>query len=90
MAQGIVFFNSAFALRNYSIAWKVKNTKALKLRLHYLTKRRWTDGVRRCFAPFVILGSPIGLGIFFIGLGYLIKCTAVAARKEKESKDTKG
>jgi hypothetical protein len=40
--------------------------------------------------PLLFWGSPIGLGVFFIGLGYLIKCAAIAARKEKESKDTKG
>lgn len=40
--------------------------------------------------PLLFWGSPIGLGIFFIGLGYLIKCAAIAARKEKEPKDTKG
>ncbi len=35
--------------------------------------------------------GPVGLGIFFAGLGYLIKCAAKAARTgEKESKDTKG
>jgi len=33
--------------------------------------------------------GPVGLGIFFFGLGYLIKCAAVATRKEKESKETK-
>jgi hypothetical protein len=40
--------------------------------------------------PLLFWGSPIGLGIFFVGLGYLIKCVAMAARKEKEPKDTKG
>jgi hypothetical protein len=40
--------------------------------------------------PLLSWGSPIGLGIFFAGLGYLIKCAAVAARKEKNSKETKG
>ena len=40
---------------------------------------------------FIILywTGPIGLGIFFAGLGYLIKCTAIAARKDKESKNAK-
>jgi hypothetical protein len=33
--------------------------------------------------------GPVGLGIFFYGLGYLIKCAANATRKEKESKETK-
>ena len=33
--------------------------------------------------------GPVGLGIFFAGLGYLIKCAAVASRKERESKETK-
>jgi hypothetical protein len=33
--------------------------------------------------------GPVGLGVFFYGLGYLIKCAAIAARKEKESKETK-
>jgi len=40
--------------------------------------------------PLLFWGSPIGLGIFFIGLGYLIKCAASAARKENKDKDTKG
>jgi hypothetical protein len=34
--------------------------------------------------------GPVGLGIFFAGLGYLIKCVAKAAQKEKQPKDTKG
>lgn len=33
--------------------------------------------------------GPVGLGIFFAGLGHLIKCAAIASRKEKESKETK-
>ena len=33
--------------------------------------------------------GPVGLGIFFAGLGYLIKRAAIGARKEKESKETK-
>jgi len=33
--------------------------------------------------------GPIGLGIFFAGLGYCITCLAKVARKEK-AKDTKG
>lgn len=40
--------------------------------------------------PLLSWGSPIGLGIFFAGLGYLIKCATMAARKKKETKDTKG
>jgi hypothetical protein len=40
--------------------------------------------------PLLFWGSPIGLGIFFAGLGYLIKCAAVATRKEKNAKETKG
>ena len=42
--------------------------------------------------PLLFWGSPIGLAIFFFGLGYLIKCVAKAAaeQKAKESKDTKG
>jgi formate-dependent nitrite reductase membrane component NrfD len=40
--------------------------------------------------PLLFWDSPIGLGIFFAGLGYLIKCAAVAARKERNSKETKG
>jgi hypothetical protein len=40
--------------------------------------------------PLLFWGSPIGLGIFFIGLGYLIKSAALAARgdKTKNQKDT--
>lgn len=34
--------------------------------------------------------GPVGLGIFFAGLGYLIKCAANAAQKGKEVKETKG
>jgi hypothetical protein len=30
--------------------------------------------------------GPVGLGAFFYGLGYLIKCIAFAARKDKEAK----
>jgi hypothetical protein len=33
--------------------------------------------------------GPVGLGIFFAGLGYLIKCAAIAAREDKKSKETK-
>ncbi len=29
--------------------------------------------------------GPIGLGIFLAGLGYLIKCAALASRKERKS-----
>jgi hypothetical protein len=41
---------------------------------------------------FIILywTGPVGLGIFLAGLGYLVKCTAIAARKDKESKSVKG
>jgi hypothetical protein len=39
--------------------------------------------------PLLFWGSPIGLGVFFIGLGYLIKCAAAAVQKEKESKAAK-
>jgi hypothetical protein len=34
--------------------------------------------------------GPVGVGIFLAGLGYLIKCVAWAAKKDKESKDQKG
>ncbi len=34
-------------------------------------------------------GSPIGLGVFFIGLGYLVKCIAGAAREPKRDLETK-
>lgn len=34
--------------------------------------------------------GPVGLGMFFAGLGYFIKCLAIATRKEKEAKDAKG
>jgi hypothetical protein len=40
--------------------------------------------------PLLFWGSPIGLSIFFIGLGYLIKCAAYAARKGKQDKEAKG
>jgi hypothetical protein len=42
--------------------------------------------------PLLFWGSPIGLAVFFFGLGYLIKCIARAAKgqKGKEPKDTKG
>jgi hypothetical protein len=33
--------------------------------------------------------GPVGLGIFFAGLGYLIKCVAKAAKKEKQPEDSK-
>jgi hypothetical protein len=33
--------------------------------------------------------GPVGLGIFFAGLGYLIKCVAKATKKEKESEDSR-
>ena len=39
--------------------------------------------------PLLFWGSPIGLGIFFAGLGYLIKCAALASRMEKKSEKTK-
>lgn len=34
--------------------------------------------------------GPVGLGIFFAGLGYLIKCVGKVAQKDKEEKGTKG
>ncbi len=40
--------------------------------------------------PLLFWGSPIGLGVFFIGLGYLIKCAAGAARTNKLDKESKG
>jgi hypothetical protein len=33
--------------------------------------------------------GPIGLGVFFVGLGYLIKCVANATKKENRSKESK-
>ncbi len=39
--------------------------------------------------PLLTWGSPIGLGIFFAGLGYFIKCASIAARAQKE-KESKG
>ena len=38
-------------------------------------------------------GSPVGLGILFIGLGYLLKCIfslANVVNKDKETKKDKG
>jgi hypothetical protein len=40
--------------------------------------------------PILWWSGPIGLGIFFAGLGYLIKCSAYIAKKEKEPKEQKG
>ena len=34
--------------------------------------------------------GPVGLGIFFAGLGYLIKCVGKVAKKDRECKDSKG
>ena len=34
--------------------------------------------------------GPVGLGIFFAGLGYLIKCVGKVAQKDREYKDSKG
>ena len=34
--------------------------------------------------------GPIGLGVFFLGLGYLIKCVANATRKGNKSKEPRG
>jgi hypothetical protein len=34
--------------------------------------------------------GPVGLGIFFAGLGYLIKCVGKVAQKDKDNKDLKG
>jgi hypothetical protein len=34
--------------------------------------------------------GPVGLGIFFAGLGYLIKCAGKVAQKDREYKDSKG
>jgi hypothetical protein len=34
--------------------------------------------------------GPVGLGIFFAGLGYLIKCVGKVARKENGEKEAKG
>jgi len=39
--------------------------------------------------PLLFWGSPIGLGIFFAGLGYFILALARAARLEKKSEKTK-
>ena len=40
--------------------------------------------------PLLLWSSPIGLSVFFIGLGYLIKSTASAFKKEKQNKEVKG
>jgi hypothetical protein len=34
--------------------------------------------------------GPVGLGMFFAGLGYLIKCAGTVAQKDREYKDSKG
>lgn len=34
--------------------------------------------------------GPIGLGVFFLGLGYLIKCVANATRKGDKSMEPRG
>jgi hypothetical protein len=38
----------------------------------------------------IALTGPVGLGIFFAGLGYLIKCVGKVARKENGEKEAKG
>ncbi len=37
--------------------------------------------------PLLSWGSPIGLGIFFAGLGYLIKCAVGVARADNKNKE---
>ena len=49
-----------------------------------------STAVEDVLMPLLFWGSPIGLGIFFIGLGYLIKCAAGAAKTEKQNKESKG
>ena len=40
--------------------------------------------------PILWWSGPIGMAFFFVGLGYFIKCLAWAARKDKETKESKG
>jgi len=37
--------------------------------------------------PLLFWGSPIGLGIFFAGLGYLVRASAYVARKSEKTED---
>ncbi len=37
--------------------------------------------------PILWWSGPVGLGIFFAGLGYLIKCAASASKKKSQDKD---
>ena len=68
---------------------KIKNTKSLENRF-LAPKRRWKNGSGRYFVHRSVLDCPVGLGIFFAGLGYLIKCVGKVAQKDREYKDSKG
>jgi hypothetical protein len=73
------------------MVWKIKNTKSLETT--FLTFS-FQGGERMALEDtmFIVLywTGPVGLGIFFAGLGYLIKCVGKVAQKDREYKDSKG
>jgi hypothetical protein len=72
------------------MSWKNRNTELMETNLPVVQKGGEKMALEDTLFIILYWTGPVGLGIFFAGLGYLIKCTAIAARKDKESKSVKG
>jgi hypothetical protein len=72
------------------ILHKLRNTSCFKYTPLELERGCLIVALEEVLLPLLLWSSPIGLGVFFIGLGYLIKSTAGAFKKEKQNKEVKG